>query len=135
VTPANSAAVLPLLALSGAVKSDIANAVAAGKTVLVPERNLDRGPWKGVGYIIQDETTGAGAYLISGGVSGGGITDCFPDLVPILVFILAVIIIAALIWWFWPVLGPILVPVGAGLVPRFAYMLALLLGSELATAP
>jgi len=135
VTPANSAAVLPLLALSGAVKSDIANAVAAGKTVLVPERNLDRGPWKGVGYIIQDETTGAGAYLISGGVSGGGITDCFPDLVPILVLILAIIIIAALIWWFWPVLGPVLVPVGAGLAPRFAYLLALLLGSQLATAP
>jgi transglutaminase-like putative cysteine protease len=135
VTPTNSTTVLPLLSVSGAVKSDIANAVAAGKTVLVPERNLDRGPWQGVGYIVQDETTGAGAYLISGGVSGGGITDCFPDLVPILVIIFAILLIAFLIWWFWPVLGPILVPAGAGLVPRFAYMLALLLGSGLATAP
>jgi transglutaminase-like putative cysteine protease len=135
VTSANSAAVLPRLSLSGAVKTDIANAVAAGKTVLVPERNLDRGPWTGVGYIIQDETTGAGAYLISGGVSGGGLTDCFPDLVPIFVIIFAILLIAFLLWWFWPVLGPVLVPVGAGLVPRLAYLLALLTGSQLSTAP
>jgi hypothetical protein len=42
--------------------------VNAGKTVIVPERNISRGPWTGVGYIVQDETTGAAAYLITAAI-------------------------------------------------------------------
>jgi transglutaminase-like putative cysteine protease len=104
ITSANSAAVLPLLQLSSAVESDIATAVAQGKTVLAPERNIDLGPWAGVGYIIQDETTGAGAYLISGGTAGGGWLDCLRIPVPswetvfaLLLFLLLVLIIIAAI--------------------------------------
>ena len=104
VTSANSVSVLPLLALGSAVKSDIATAVSQGKTVLVPERNIDLGPWAGVGYIIQDATTGAGAYLISGGLAGGWLLDCLKKLVPswdtllaILIFLLLIALIIAAI--------------------------------------
>lgn len=97
VTSANSGAVLPLLALSSAVKSDIATALNQGKTVLVPERNVNLGTWVGVGYIIQDETTGAGAYLISGGLAGGGLLDCLPDLVPVFEVILVILLFLLLI--------------------------------------
>jgi transglutaminase-like putative cysteine protease len=148
VTPANAATVLPRLSLSAAVESDIANAIAAGRTVLVPERNLDRGPWSGVGYIVQDEATGAGAYLISGGVSGGGLIECLPDLVPILVIILAFILLAILLFLLAPELAPALVPALAGAaaagpvvaasattaVPRTVYLLALIEAMYLSTS-
>ena len=81
ITSANSAAVLPLLQLNPAVESDIAAAVSQGKTVIAPERNVDLGSWVGVGYIIQEET-GAGAYLISGGLAGGRLLDCARELAP-----------------------------------------------------
>ncbi len=92
ITSANWAAVLPLLTLSSTVKSDIASSVSQGKTVMVSERNVDMGPWAGVGYIIQDETTGAGAYLISGGTAGGGQYDCLKDLTPVFDVIVAVLL-------------------------------------------
>jgi hypothetical protein len=122
VTSANSASVLPLLAVSSAVKNDITTAVSQGKTVLVPERNIDLGPWAGVGYIIQDEATGAGAYLISGGLAGGWLLDCLKKLVPswdtllaILIFLLLVALLIAAI---------LSAPVGA---PAYAAMLLFLL--------
>jgi transglutaminase-like putative cysteine protease len=110
ITPANAASVMPLLALSSAVESDISSAVSQGKTALVPERNIDLGPWAGVGYIIQDEATGAGAYMISGGLAGGGLLDCLPDLVPdwelllqivlflIILFLIIAAILSAPVW-------------------------------------
>ncbi len=61
---------LPMLQLSSELKADIANAVSAGQEVLVPERNLALGIWSGVGYIVQDQNNGKGAYLISGGYGG-----------------------------------------------------------------
>jgi transglutaminase-like putative cysteine protease len=118
VTAANAAAVVPLLSLDAPVMSDIRNAVAAGKSVLVPQRNLDRGTWRGVGYIVQDEETGAGAYLISGGAAGGGLFECHPWLIPVLVIILIILII--LIWIFLRIPIPIpRIPIPA---PAFAAM-------------
>ena len=121
-TSANSAAVLPLLALHSAVESDISRAVSQGKTVLAPERNIDLGPWAGAGYIIQDEATGAGAYMISGGLAGGGLLDCIRIPVPswetvfaiILFLLLLALIIAAIL----------AAPVGA---PAYAAVLLILL--------
>ncbi|HEX6899191.1 MAG TPA: transglutaminase-like domain-containing protein [Thermoanaerobaculia bacterium] len=100
ITSANSAAVLPLLQLNSAVESDIATAVSQGKTVLTPERNVNLGAWTGVGYIIQDDT-GGGAYLISGGLSGGTWLDCLRELLPswetVLQWVIALAIVAAII--------------------------------------
>jgi hypothetical protein len=77
--------------------SDINTAVAQGKTVLVPQTNVNIGPWSGVGYIIQDETTGAGAYLISGGASGGGLLDCIKELAPKFIEVLLLVLLILLL--------------------------------------
>ena len=58
--------------VSPQVKTDIQNAVNAGKTVTVPKTNIAIDTWTGVGYILFDPNTGAGAYMISGGFAGGG---------------------------------------------------------------
>ena len=71
---------LPLLQLSSEVKTDIQNAVNAGKVITVSERNVQLNSWNGVGYIIMDPTTGTGAYMISGGMSGGSLTWVTRDL-------------------------------------------------------
>ena len=148
VTAANAATVLPLLSLDGPVMADIRNGVAAGKSVLVPQRNLDRGTWRGVGYIVQDEETGAGAYLISGGAAGGGLFECFPWLVPVLVIILIILIILLIILLRVPIpIPPIPVPAFAPAfaasatasfapldVPRAVYLLALLEAMLLTTS-
>lgn len=82
VTPENLAAVLPHLALSAAVETDVANAVRQGRIALVPERDVDLGLWRGVGYVIEDPISGAAGYIISGGTAGGALVNCVKGLVP-----------------------------------------------------
>ncbi len=91
IDKSNMANILPMLQVSIAVKTDIQNAVAAGRTVVVPEREMTVGQFTGVGYIVDDPTTGAGAYIISGGTNGG-----------ILLMILGVLLIVGAVY-----LGPI----------------------------
>jgi hypothetical protein len=69
----NSGAVLPILNISESVKQEIINVVAAGKLVTVHQSNITINTWTGVGYIISDPVTGAGAYKISGGANGGAL--------------------------------------------------------------
>ncbi|HAD04830.1 MAG TPA: transglutaminase, partial [Desulfuromonas sp.] len=71
VTKANLATVLPQLQLDTHVKLDIQNAVNAGKIVTVSKTNINFHSWVGCGYVIIDPSTGAGAYMIGGGLSGG----------------------------------------------------------------
>ena len=70
VSQSNSATILPTLQLDPAVKTEISNAVNAGRIVITPERSLTLFDWAGVGYIIQHPTNGEGAYRISGGFGG-----------------------------------------------------------------
>ena len=132
ITSANAAAALPHLQLSPAVESDISTAVSQGKTVLVPERDLDIGPWSGVGYIIQDEATGGGAYLISGGANGGGLADCIRQLVPrwvlVLVLVLLLILLIILLIMLIYALAPLLAAAGAVAAEAFAAFLLALRG-------
>lgn len=72
ITQNNISAVLPTLQVSSEVKADIQNAVGAGKTVVIPKSNISYYSWTGTGYIIQDTATGAGAYMISTSLAGGG---------------------------------------------------------------
>jgi len=138
VTQANSAQVLPLLQVPSAVRSDIVNAVNTGKTVLVPERDFVKDNYRGIGYIVEDPATGAAAYLISGGLNGGGILDCYPWLVPVII-IVVVIVLAFLLWWFWPAivgaLGGLLGGGGGVTVPAFARVVAALIAMLMGTAP
>jgi len=62
---------LPQLEISNEVKREIQISVEIGKEVLVSQRNVNVLGWTGVGYIIIDPETGAGAYRISGGANGG----------------------------------------------------------------
>ena len=57
--------------LSDAIISDVKDAVASGKMVIIPEKETTIGSYTGYGYILLDNDTGAGAYMISGGINGG----------------------------------------------------------------
>jgi uncharacterized protein YxjI len=70
VTSKNVNAVLPVLNISSEVKDEILASVAVGKVATVSQNNITVGSWTGVGYIIADPDTGAGAYRISGGANG-----------------------------------------------------------------
>jgi len=52
-------------------KTDIINAINAGKVVTISKTNVTYSGWNGCGYIITDPNTNAGAYMISGGMNGG----------------------------------------------------------------
>ena len=75
IDQSNIAQVLPQLEVSPNVKSDIVNAVNAGKIVTVSKSNIAFGNWNGCGYIIIDPITNAGAYMISSGTSGTFLED------------------------------------------------------------
>ncbi|RKZ44285.1 MAG: hypothetical protein DRR00_28450 [Candidatus Parabeggiatoa sp. nov. 3] len=70
VTQENVNAVQPVLNISSEVKDEIRASVAVGKVATVSQNNITVGSWTGVGYIIADPETGAGAYRISGGSNG-----------------------------------------------------------------
>ncbi len=67
--------ILPLLEVSEDVKIEIQNAVRQGFEVKISQREIQYYDWKGVGYIIRDPETKAGAYKISGGYAGGAVAD------------------------------------------------------------
>jgi len=64
------ASAISQLAIDSAVKEEIANALAVGKSVTVHQANISFGGFHGSGYIITDPETGAGAYKISDGANG-----------------------------------------------------------------
>jgi transglutaminase-like putative cysteine protease len=72
ITRDNLVQALSLLQVSSAVRSDIEDAVNAGKVVTIPQREFAKDGFFGIGYIVFDLQTGAGGYLISGGLAGGG---------------------------------------------------------------
>jgi transglutaminase-like putative cysteine protease len=65
--------ILQGLQISSDAKLEIANALAAGRSVTVHEKAVRIGSWSGSGYLILDPDTGAGAYKIEGGMNGGGV--------------------------------------------------------------
>lgn len=74
ITKANYSEILPKLNHDSETMNDIRNAVNAGKVVTVHASAINHLRWHGTGYIITDPTTGAGAFMISGGFNGGDIT-------------------------------------------------------------
>jgi hypothetical protein len=73
INQSNISTVLPQLQLPSDVISDIQNAVFAGEIVTVSQTQINFNGWSGVGYIVIDPTTGAGSYMISGGLGGAEI--------------------------------------------------------------
>ncbi len=74
ITNTNIGSILPLLQLSSEIMGNIQNAVNAGKEVIASQANIQIDDWIGAGYIIRNPVTGAGAYMISGGLAGGSST-------------------------------------------------------------
>ncbi len=72
IDSSNINALLSQLQVAPEVKSDIQNAVNAGKKVIISKNNVQYNDWNGVGYIILDPVKGSGAYMISGGLAGAG---------------------------------------------------------------
>jgi len=70
INQSNIATILPQLQVDSGTKADIQNAVNAGKIAMVSKSDITFNGWTGCGYIIIDPTTGAGAYMISGGING-----------------------------------------------------------------
>lgn len=65
------ASIVASLATDADSKAEISNALYAGKEVTVHQSDITAYGWKGIGYIILDPDSGAGAYKISGGANGG----------------------------------------------------------------
>lgn len=79
ITRANLNQALAGLDLSLDEESDIRNAVLAGKEVTAHERPVNFHGRAAVGYTVLDPNTGAGAYLISSGESGGVLDSWFDE--------------------------------------------------------
>jgi len=73
INQSNIDTILPQLQIDANAKTDIRNAVNAGKEVTVSKTNITYNGWTGCGYIIIDPDTGAGAYMISGEIAGSHI--------------------------------------------------------------
>ncbi len=87
ITGDNILEVLPRLQVPSDIKNNIQSSVNAGKEVTIPEREITVDDWwTGVGYVVEDLDTGAGAYLISGGINGGRNKIPSPD--PMAIFLL-----------------------------------------------
>lgn len=72
LTSANLDAKLPLFAfLDADAVADLRNAVALGKTPILPKQPITRHQWTGTGYTLLNPATGTGDYIISGRLSGG----------------------------------------------------------------
>lgn len=70
ITQDNLARILPKLQIDPDVTAEIQAAVVTGNIAMISEREITIGRWTGVGYLIVDPATGAGAYQISGGANG-----------------------------------------------------------------
>ncbi|HHN74010.1 MAG TPA: hypothetical protein ENK10_02150, partial [Acidobacteria bacterium] len=81
---ANSGDVLDITDLAGldglcpgfpaGARQSMENAINSGRVVKTPICDFVMNQWNGVGWIEEDPTTGAGAYLISGYLAGGSTT-------------------------------------------------------------
>ncbi len=80
---------------------DIRNTINAGKQVTTHQSQINFKGWKGSGYIILDERTGTGAYLIDGGANGAMVTF-FGENQNLIALLLGIASIASL---FIPVIG------------------------------
>lgn len=61
------------------IENEIKNAVHAGKTATTHELPIDFSGGTNTGYLLLDPQTGAGAYLIASGASGGFLSSDFAD--------------------------------------------------------
>ncbi len=78
INSSNMNTILPQLQVDPSVISAIQDAINAGYEVIISQSNVQYYDWNGVGYIVYDPSTGAGGYMISGGLMGAGTTKPIP---------------------------------------------------------
>lgn len=78
IDQSNINAILPQLEINADVKTDIVDAVNAGKVVTVSKTNIPFNSSSICGYLVIDPNTYAGAYIISSGTSGSFSEDAIP---------------------------------------------------------
>ena len=71
IDPNNVNVALAAIDLSSEVESEIRNAVLVGKVAITHEQPINFAGGTNIGYLFIDPETGAGAYLIGSGASGG----------------------------------------------------------------
>lgn len=91
IDAANLGQALGDLEVPAAIKTDITNAVAAGRMVTIPQRELLKDGFFGIGYVVFDPETGAGGYFISGGLAGGGMQ--LPPLHPLVTYLIGIVLV------------------------------------------
>ncbi len=79
LTSANWATLAPALELPAYIKAQMEDAVQAGYAVTTPTQEVGYIDFIGEGWIVTDPVTGEGAYLISGGYSGGKVVESRQD--------------------------------------------------------
>jgi hypothetical protein len=84
IDKSNIDSVLPMLIVDSTVTSEIENAVNAGNIVIIPQESVDYSGWNGFCYIVLDDQTGDGAYMISGGLAGGRMLLRMPGSYPMM---------------------------------------------------
>jgi len=82
INQSNVTTEIAALNVSEEVKYAIRNAVNQGLIVSVPESDLQVNQWFGVGWIVENPSTGGGAYMISGYLMGGETTKPNPGTDP-----------------------------------------------------
>jgi len=70
ITQANQSTVLPNIHHDEQTMTEITNALAVGKEIIIHTDAISVPGWSGAGYIILDSTTGNAGYKISGGGNG-----------------------------------------------------------------
>jgi len=96
INQSNSAIELPKLQLDAITTAEIQNAVASGKEVITTQSKVTITGWVGAGYIIYDPVTGDGAYKITDGLNGGGMS-IFAKIVIISLIILLIALVIIII--------------------------------------
>ncbi|MDO9385108.1 MAG: hypothetical protein Q7T65_00240, partial [Thiobacillus sp.] len=82
-------------------KQEIGNALYAGKEVTVHQADINANGWTGMGYILLDPDTGAGAYKISGGANGGWTTLLASAAVGLISLVVGLTKIYVALWLFY----------------------------------
>ncbi|TDX43022.1 hypothetical protein C7959_1691, partial [Orenia marismortui] len=117
----NVDSVLPQLEYDSAKKQEFRNLVNNGKVITVPKKDVTISGWSGTGYIVRNED-GTGTYMISGGLSGGGLT--IPQILVLTVAIVCFSILAsfAIVYGIGYVLAPLAI---SGILLAINYFAAL----------
>jgi transglutaminase-like putative cysteine protease len=68
--PSNAERVLPRLQIDAAAVDEMRSELASGRVVVTPVKNITFKGWTGCAYAVIDPHSGAGGYMISGGLHG-----------------------------------------------------------------